>query len=232
MANMSPALTEGLLLIDKPRGKNSFHLVAVLRKILNVKTIGHAGTLDPFATGVMVLLIGRNFTRLSDSFLKQDKEYEATLKLGVATDSFDCDGQVTHTSDHIPSLSELEEALKAFQGTIQQTPPMFSAKKVGGQKLCNLARQGITVERKSVSCHLVTTLLSYHYPEVKLHIRCSKGTYVRTIAHDLGRALGSFAHLTALTRTRSGTFQLSDCLSYEELTKELVMQNLKGKACF
>ncbi|MCB1149790.1 MAG: tRNA pseudouridine(55) synthase TruB [Chlamydiia bacterium] len=226
----SPALSEGVILIDKPEGKTSFHLVAVLRKLLNVKKIGHAGTLDPFATGVMVMLVGRNFTRLSDKFLTQDKEYVATLKLGEATDSYDREGQVTHTSTTIPTLAEVEEALSKFQGAVEQIPPMFSAKKVGGRKLCDLARQGETIERKPVIVQLKTELLDYTYPHLEIKVSCSKGTYVRSIAHDLGVMLGSYGHLIRLKRTRSGTFRIDECTPLESLTRENIRTHLRRMA--
>lgn len=223
----NPTLKEGILLIDKPAGKTSFYLVNVLRRILGVRKIGHAGTLDPFATGVMVMLIGKNYTRLSDSFLTQDKEYKATVRLGIETDSYDIDGEVLSTSDLTPSLAEIEQAIQKFQGKIEQTPPMFSAKKIGGQKLCDLARQGKVLERKPVTVTVKTTLLSYNYPHLEILVQCSKGTYIRSIAHDLGLLLGTGAHLENLVRTRSGSFSLGDCLPYAELNLENSLKNLR-----
>jgi len=203
---------EGILLINKPIGKTSFHLVYQLRKRLGVQKIGHAGTLDPFATGVMVMLIGRNYTRLSDSFLCNDKEYLARVFLGKSTDTFDCDGKIQSESSLIPTLSDVKEAIASFQGEIEQIPPMFSAKKIDGQKLYHLARQGINVERQPVKITLTTELLDYAYPYLDINIKCSKGTYIRSIAHDLGNLLKCGAHLTSLVRTRSGNFLLKDCL--------------------
>ncbi len=212
----SPPL-EGLLLIDKPIGSTSFSLVAKLRHLTKVKTIGHAGTLDPFATGVMVLLIGKNYTRLSSQFLECDKEYTCTVTLGAATDSYDIDGEITSSSDKIPSLEEIKSSLKAFNGKVLQTPPMFSAKKVGGKKLYELARRGITIERAAVPVEMETTIQIYNYPYLELHVRCSKGTYIRSIAHDLGLALGSYGHLSKLKRIRSGEFLLENCMTMETL---------------
>jgi len=206
------AIREGLLLVDKPKGKTSFSLVHALRRITGIQKIGHAGTLDPFATGLMVMLIGKKFTRLSDQFLTQDKEYQCHLRLGVATTTFDTEGETTHTSDTAPTLAEIEAALLQFQGTISQTPPMFSAKKIGGKKLYHLARQGITIERKAVAVTVKTTLVSYTYPNLELHVHCTKGTYIRSLAHDLGLQLGCFAHLSDLRRLRSGQFQLADSI--------------------
>ena len=202
----------GILLVNKPKGRTSFSLVAQLRRITGIRTIGHAGTLDPFATGVMVMLIGKAFTRLSQSFLEQDKEYLGKLHLGVATDSYDSEGKVVATSDLIPPLEALKEALSHFQGNILQVPPMFSAKKKGGKKLYELARKGITIEREAQKVTVHTQLISYHYPFMEIYVRCSKGTYIRSIAHDLGQTLSCGAHLCELTRMRSGAFHLKDCI--------------------
>lgn len=201
----------GLLPLNKPKGKTSFHLVHILRKKLGVQKIGHAGTLDPFATGVMIMLIGR-YTKLSDQFLNDDKEYEAIIRLGIETDSYDCDGKVTERSDHIPTQEEIERAIQQFQGEIWQIPPMFSAKKQNGVKLYHLARKGKTVEREPKLVRVKTTLQSYQYPFLTIHVACSKGTYVRSIAYDLGKMLRCGAHLAELQRTRSGTFFLEQCL--------------------
>ena len=166
---------EGILPVDKERGKTSFSLVSMLRKKTSVRTIGHAGTLDPFAEGVMVMLIGKKFTRLSDIFLTQDKAYDTTLLLGKATDTFDLEGTVTHTSLHVPTLQDVEKAINSFQGTILQTPPMFSAKKQQGQKLYTLARQGISVPRAPVPVTVQITLISYSYPHLQLSVPVRRG---------------------------------------------------------
>lgn len=209
IANQEPS---GILLVNKPRGKTAFSLVSCLRRILKVRKIGHAGTLDPFATGVMVMLIGKNYTRLSDSFLACDKAYRAKLHLGITTDTFDCDGIEQARSDVIPSQIDIEAAIARFQGEIDQVPPMFSAKKVNGKKLYELARKGKSIERQPVKVKVKTTLLHYQYPCLDIDVECSKGTYIRSIAHDLGEMLGCGAHLTALERTRSGSFLLDACL--------------------
>lgn len=201
----------GILLVDKPKGKTAFSLVACLRRILKVQKIGHAGTLDPFATGVMVMLIGKKYTRLSDQFLCEDKEYLAQMHLGIVTDTYDCEGEVQQRSDVVPTLAELESAIAQFQGEIDQVPPMFSAKKINGQKLYDLARKGKTVERKAVKVKVQTRLLKYEYPYAFISVSCSKGTYIRSIAHDLGAVLGCGAHLANLQRTRSGPHALEAC---------------------
>lgn len=207
----------GLLLVDKPKGKTSFYLVGLLRKLFNIKKVGHAGTLDPFATGVMVMMIGKDYTRLSDQFLGQSKEYETEVLLGQSTDSYDCDGAITSESDYQPSLDEVNKVLSYFQGTIEQIPPMFSAKKIGGKKLYELARQGKTIERKPAIVTLETILVEYNYPLLKLKISCSKGTYIRSIAHDLGEMLKCGAHLVSLRRLKSGPFPIEQCITVEEL---------------
>ena len=165
----------------------------------------------------MVMLIGREYTQRSNQFLAADKEYRATVRLGQTTDTYDIDGRIESTSSIVPSLPEVEQALLSFQGDCQQIPPMFSAKKIGGKKLCDLARKGIEVERKPISIRLATTLIAYEYPHIELHITCSKGTYIRTVAHDLGKLLGCGAILSALTRTRSGLFTLADCVHEEKI---------------
>jgi tRNA pseudouridine55 synthase len=202
----------GILLVDKPRGKTAFSLVGALRRILKVRKIGHAGTLDPFATGVMVMLIGSAYTRLSDNFLGCDKEYIAKVRLGISTDTYDCDGQIKNTSDLIPSLEQIHTAIEKFQGEIDQIPPMFSAKKQNGKKLYELARQGKTVDRPAVKVKVNVRILDYNYPYLNISVACSKGTYIRSIANDLGELLGCGAHLECLQRTRSGTFNIEECL--------------------
>lgn len=205
-------MSEGILIVDKPKGVTSFSLVRVLRKRLNVQKIGHAGTLDPMATGVMVLLVGKKYTRMSDQFLGCDKEYEAEVTLGYSTDSYDAEGVITERSSLQPSPAEVQQALESFQGLTLQTPPMFSAKKINGEKLYDLARRGEVVERKQVEVSMTATFLSYDYPTLKFHVRCSKGTYIRSLAHDLGQKLGSFGTLTGLRRVASGDFRIENSI--------------------
>lgn len=207
----------GIILIDKPAGIPSFRLVSQLRRLTGVRKIGHAGTLDPFATGLMVLLVGRSYTRLSDTFLTNDKEYLAQIHLGVATDSYDCDGSCTAESDRVPSRLEVEAAIDHFQGVTEQRPPIYSAKKVAGRKMYELARKGIEVERKAVPVEMAIELLDYDYPTLSVRVRCSKGTYIRSFGHDLGERLGCGAHLRALRRLRSGPFSIESALDGERL---------------
>lgn len=203
---------EGILLLNKKQGQHSFALVATLRRLSGIRKIGHAGTLDPFATGVMVLLIGKDYTRQSNDFLNHSKAYIATLKLGETTDSYDCDGAPTSSSPLIPSLAEVEAVIATFQGTTLQIPPMFSAKKVAGKRLYLLARQGIEIERAPSEVTMEITLLKYDYPILTLQVACSKGTYIRSLAYDIGQQLGCGAHLTALHRIQSGPFHIDKCL--------------------
>ena len=208
----------GILLVNKTTGGTSFQLVALLRRLTKIEKIGHAGTLDPLATGVMVMLIGREFTRKSDEFLMHDKKYQAILTLGAATDTFDKEGQITFKSDLVPTLSEIEQTIHRFQGEILQMPPMFSAKKIKGQKLYDLARKGITVERKEVPIQLKTQLIRYEYPYLEITVECTKGTYIRSIASEMGELLKCGAHLSSLCRLRSGPFGLEECISQDLLT--------------
>jgi tRNA pseudouridine55 synthase len=203
---------QGILLVNKPQGITSFSLIRSLRRLTGIKKIGHAGTLDPFATGVMIILIGRDYTRLSDKLLLQEKEYLATVSLGVTTDTYDCDGKVVARSKKIPTQDEVDQAISRFQGEIEQIPPMYSAKKIRGKRLYELARKGETVERSPAKVNLQTEILSYSYPSIKLQVSCSKGTYIRSIAHEVGQLLGCGAHLSKLNRTRSGAFCLEKCL--------------------
>lgn len=159
------------------------------------------------------MLIGREFTRLSNTFLECDKTYLSTLTLGVTTDTFDVDGQVTSQSGVVPTKEEVAKAIAAFQGEILQIPPMFSAKKVEGKKLYELARKGIVVEREPVKVRVSIELVRYSYPHLEIAVDCSKGTYIRSLAHDIGNALHTGAHLSKLTRIRSGSFKIEDCIA-------------------
>ncbi len=212
MSEIATELKEGLLLVNKPEGRTSFSLIRSLRKLTGIKKIGHAGTLDPFATGVMVILLGRQYTRYSDKLLLQDKEYVGLVSLGVSTDTYDCDGKIVASSKKVPTLQEIEEVVAKFQGEIEQIPPMYSAKKVQGKKLYELARKGTIIERAPAKVQLSTEIVSYDYPNLQLKIACSKGTYIRSIAHEIGQLLGCGAHLSKLNRTRSGHFCLEKCI--------------------
>ena len=220
---------DGLLIIDKPEGLTSHDIVARVRRILKTKRVGHTGTLDPFATGVLVLLIGKA-TRLAQFLDKDEKEYEAVIQFGFETDTGDRTGQRTAESElQNEAISERlqttdwKKVFDDFRGDIEQTPPMYSAKKQGGKKLYELARQGKEVERQPVSVLIKELELSEgsEIPNPKSQIRirvvCSAGTYIRTLAEDIGRSIGIGSHLTELRRTRAGKFALGDSLSLDEL---------------
>ena len=207
----------GILLIDKPEGRSSFSLIPKLRWLFKEKKIGHGGTLDPLATGVMVYLIGKPYTKMANSFLEDSKEYEATILLGEEHDSYDIDGEIVGTSDIEPELEAIEEAIKSFNGDIDQIPPMFSAKKVNGKKLYELARKGIEIERRSKRVQMETEIVSYEYPRLKIKVKCSSGTYIRCIAHDLGEILGCYGCIEQLKRTQSGRFLLENCFKLDDL---------------
>lgn len=203
---------EGILLVDKPQGRTSFSLIRSLTKLTHIKKIGHAGTLDPFATGVMVMLIGKQYTKLSDKLLFEDKEYEATAYLGATTDSYDRDGKIVGRSKKIPSSEDVYAIEKLFQGEIQQIPPMFSAKKVQGKKLYEYARKGIEIPRKPSTVKVCLKIQYYEYPKLFFTVACSKGTYIRSIAHEIGVILGCGAYLEQLRRSRSGQFLIENCV--------------------
>lgn len=209
---LATELKEGILLVDKPEGRTSFSLIRSLTKLIGVKKIGHAGTLDPFATGVMVMLIGRRFTRLSDILLFEDKEYAGVAHLGTTTDSYDCNGKVVGRSKKVPTYEEILEAAQYFQGEIQQIPPMFSAKKINGKKLYEYARKGLSIERRHSTVQVYLQITKYEYPCLYFSVQCSKGTYIRSIAHELGNMLGCGAYLEELRRLRSGNFSIDQCI--------------------
>jgi tRNA pseudouridine55 synthase len=209
---------EGILLVNKDHRKTSFSIISTLRKVTGVKKIGHGGTLDPLAEGVMVIFIGKNYTTKSDTYLHEDKEYLAQITLGKITASYDAESPEEFYSDKVPSIQEIEEALGSFQGEILQTPPMFSAKKVNGKRLYKLARKGVTIERKPSKVFLKINLISYSYPHLEININCSKGTYIRSLANDLGIYLKTGGYLSKLKRTRSGSFHIDDCVNQNDLT--------------
>ena len=213
---------DGILCIDKPEGMTSFLCVAILRRLLGVKKVGHAGTLDPNATGVLPLLIGRG-TKLLDHLPCHDKCYVATLRFGAVSDTLDIWGEVTETGAPLPTLAEVEAALPAFRGDILQVPPMTSALKKDGVRLYELARRGIEVEREARPVTIYQLdLLEYNEKEglLTLSCHCSSGTYIRTLCDDLGRVLGCGAVMTALRRTMAAGYSLTECITIEQ-AKEL-----------
>ncbi|HEY4989480.1 MAG TPA: tRNA pseudouridine(55) synthase TruB, partial [Opitutaceae bacterium] len=193
---------EGVLLVDKPGEHTSHDVIARLRGKLRMRKIGHAGTLDPMATGLLIVLVGKA-TRVSQFIISLDKEYEGTIELGKSTDSQDAEGETMETRP-VPALTEAEvrAAIQGFLGDQYQTPPMFSAIKIGGVPLYKKARQGEEVAREPRFIRVMSwELLRFASPHIDFRLRCTKGTYVRTLAHDLGAQLGCGAHLSALRRT-------------------------------
>lgn len=211
----------GFLNVDKPLGMTSHDVVAIIRRIYGTKKVGHAGTLDPAAAGVLPIAIGKA-TRLLEYIVDGDKEYQAELTLGTATDSGDATGTVIAEEPAFYAAAEqLAAILPRFTGEIRQIPPMHSAIKVGGKKLYELARQGITVERPERVIYIeALEMLEFTYPKVRLRIVCSKGTYIRTLCEDLARALGTVGHMSKLVRTRVGSFDIETAVLLEELREQ------------
>ncbi len=210
---------DGIFLIDKHQGITSFDVIRQLRKKLNVKKIGHAGTLDPFATGLLIILVGKA-TKLSKYLIHDDKTYETTFTFGQHTDTYDLTGNVIKENPLIPNLKEITDVLATMK-TYQQEPPMYSAIKQNGQKLVNLARRGIEIERPKKEVHIYNyELTSYITPNVSLTLSVSKGTYIRSIAVDLAAALHTYAHVTKLRRIASGKYHVSRAKSIEDITEK------------
>ena len=209
---------DGILNIDKPAGKTSYGVVAQIKHLSGEKRVGHAGTLDPDATGVLPVCLGKA-TRVVEYLSDASKTYRAVIELGASTDTYDASGQVLQRGDiSYINLSTLESTLKQFRGTISQVPPMYSALKQSGQPLYKLARAGISVERKSrsITIHRLE-ITGWESPFVTLEIECSKGTYIRSLAHDLGQTLGSGAFLKTLVRTAYGPFDIKNAISLTQL---------------
>ncbi len=208
----------GLILVNKPVGITSFKLVHIIRKKLNVKKAGHCGTLDPLASGLMIVLAGK-YTKLQDKFMKQDKVYHATIRLGLKTDSGDLDGKIISQSDFSHVTKDLiGQVCKSFIGKIKQIPPMYSALKVNGQKLYELARKGITVERKPREITIYSIdLTDYQKDNFSIRVKCSSGTYIRTLAEDIGKKLNADTVLINLIREEIGNYKLSDALNIDDI---------------
>jgi len=237
---------DGILIIDKPEGITSHDVVARCRRILRTKRIGHTGTLDPFATGVMVILVGRA-TRLAQFLDRDAKEYEALVRFGFETDTGDRTGspksqvpspKVQASGSKSVSVEEVEAVLPEFRGEIWQTPPMYSAKKVDGKKLYELARKGVEIERQPVKITNYELRITNYDSEKKknelglgtwdlgLRVACSAGTYIRVLAEDIGKKLGIGAHLAELRRTRAGKFGIEKSLTLEELERAVAENSL------
>lgn len=207
-----------ILPIDKPAGMTSHDVVDRIRKHYGIKKVGHAGTLDPFATGVLLILIGRESTKRSQELMNTQKQYQAQCYLGWISDSHDPQGEIEKYSDYIPAQGDIDQILERYQGDIEQIPPMHSAIKIGGKKLYHLARQGKTIERpprqvmiEEIRCE------SFSYPRLDVTIICGSGTYVRSLARDIGQDLGTGAYLTDLRRSQVGDYRLEDCYDLDHL---------------
>jgi tRNA pseudouridine55 synthase len=211
---------DGALLIDKPAGPTSHDVVDVIRRHFNIKKVGHCGTLDPNATGLLIIVLGRG-TKLSEKLMSDDKVYEGTIKFGETTNSFDADGELISSLPVPPlTLDELNEMTAPFIGDQMQTPPMVSAVKIGGVPLYKLARKGIEVEREPRLIHIYKFHFSaYQEPDAQFRLACTKGTYVRTVAHELGQKIGCGAHLAALRRVTSGKFEVIQAMPLEAVLK-------------
>jgi tRNA pseudouridine55 synthase len=211
---------DGAILIDKPAGPTSHDVVDAIRRNFNLKKVGHCGTLDPNATGLLLIVLGRG-TKLSEKLMSDDKVYEGTVKFGETTDSYDADGELVASLPVPPlTLEELNKTAAEFVGDLMQTPPMVSAVKKNGVPLYKLARKGIEVEREARLIHIYSFRFSdYQEPLGRFRIACTKGTYVRSIAHDLGQKLGCGAHLKTLRRTESGKFKVADAMPLEDVLK-------------
>jgi tRNA pseudouridine55 synthase len=211
---------DGAILIDKPAGPTSHDVVAAIRRKFGIKKVGHCGTLDPNATGLLIIVLGRG-TKLSEKLMSDDKVYEGTIKFGETTDSYDTDGELV-ASLPVPPLTveQLSASAAEFVGDLMQKPPMVSAVKKGGVPLYKLARKGIEVEREPRLVHIYKFhFADYREPLGTFHIACTKGTYVRSLAHELGQKLGCGAHLATLRRSVSGKFDVAHAKPLDEILK-------------
>jgi len=211
---------DGAVLVDKPAGPTSHDVVDAIRRAFNLEKVGHCGTLDPNATGLLILVLGKG-TKLSEKLMSDDKVYEGTIKFGESTDSYDADGELVSSLPVPPmALEELNEAATTFQGDIMQMPPMVSAVKVKGVPLYKMARKGVEVERKARLIHVYNFRFSkYEEPIGFFRMACTKGTYVRALAHELGQKLGCGGHLATLRRVFSGKFDVADAVAFEDVLK-------------
>jgi tRNA pseudouridine55 synthase len=217
-------MKNGIVVINKSSGMTSHDVVSCIRRKFKMRRVGHAGTLDPLATGVLVILLGPA-TKLFNKFVSFDKVYEATLRLGLETDTADIQGHILRQRpyDHV-TRPQIEEIFQKFLGDIQQIPPMVSAVKINGKRLYTLARKGIEVERQPRRVRIDTIrLIEFESPEVKFYLKCSKGTYVRQLAEDIGQALGCGACISQIERIGVGPFGIQEAVSLEDLRESHIM---------
>ncbi|MCF0127328.1 MAG: tRNA pseudouridine(55) synthase TruB [Pseudobutyrivibrio sp.] len=212
-------MNSGIINVYKEAGYTSFDVVARLRGILKIKKIGHTGTLDPDATGVLPVCIGKG-TRVCDLLTNKDKVYEAVFRLGITTDTYDISGSITSQNDVNSSEEEVVRVIESFVGEILQVPPMYSALKVDGKKLYEYARAGVEIERKARPVTIYSIdVLKTDLPEVSIRVHCSKGTYIRSLIHDIGKELGCGAVMTSLVRTKVGNFDISEAKNLNEIER-------------
>ncbi len=213
-------IKDGIIVVDKPSGMTSHDVVAIVRRKFKMRRVGHAGTLDPLATGVLVVLLGQS-TKLFNKFVAFDKAYNATLKLGTATSTADIEGKVLREKTFVGiTQGQVEEVFGRFVGELKQKPPMVSAVKVNGQRLYKLARSGIEVEREARDVRVdLLRLEEFALPFVRFYLECSKGTYVRKLAEDIGEILGCGACISQIQRTKVGPFSIAEAFPLEELNE-------------
>lgn len=208
---------KGILNINKEKGISSAKVVSLVRRALDMKKVGHTGTLDLEASGVLPIVVGKA-TRVSDYMMTKDKVYETEMILGAKTDTLDAAGEITARSDKKVSKEEFLEAMNTFRGEVEQIPPMYSALKVNGKKLYDLAREGIEIERKRRKVIIYDIkLLEFDFPKATIRVTCSKGTYIRTLVDDIGEKLGTYAYVDELIRTRVGDFDIKDAIKSEDI---------------
>lgn len=210
-------MLKGILNINKEKGISSAKVVSLVRRALDMKKVGHTGTLDLEASGVLPIVVGKA-TRVSDYMMTKDKVYETEIILGAKTDTLDASGEFIAKSDKIVNKEEFLQAMNTFKGEIKQIPPMYSALKVDGKKLYDLAREGIEIERKVRKVNIYDIkLLDFDFPKAIIRVTCSKGTYIRTLVDDIGEKLGTYAYVNELVRTRVGDFDIKDAINSEDI---------------
>ena len=222
-------MPKGILNVNKEKGISSARVVSLVRRALDIKKVGHTGTLDLEASGALPIVVGKA-TRVSDYMMTKDKVYETELILGAKTDTLDAAGKIIANSQKIIDKDQFLETMNTFKGEIEQVPPMYSALKVNGQKLYDLAREGIEIERKKRRVNIYDIdLLDFDFPRAKIRVTCSKGTYIRTLVDDIGEKLGTFAYVDNLVRARVGEFDIKDAIKSEdilEISREDLLKKL------
>lgn len=222
--------SDGIVLIDKNEGVTSSHVVRQVKRLLKIKKVGHAGTLDPFATGLLIILLGQG-TKLSSFIMTSEKTYVATIRLGIETDTLDSTGLVVRTRP-VPEIrsEDILETVQAFKGDIEQTPPAFSAVRYRGRRAYEWARRGIEIELKKRHVNIESIVITaMHLPDITMEVRCSKGTYIRSLASDLGERLGTGGHLADLRRLSSGPFRVKEAVKSGEIGCDYDRSDVLGK---